>query len=447
MKKSIICKLVCLVLAVCMLATITVGCGNTQTNDDNNVANNGTAENGNAGESKEKQKITFWYLWSGDAAENLEKVIADYNAQSDDYYVEGLSVGDSQKIIAAMAAGNGPDITDDFMGNLGTYANAGIMEPLDSYIESTGYDIDDFVPAAVDACRVNGTLYAMPLNINFMGLYYNKTLLEKAGYTEPPKTLEELYEMAVATTEVADDGTLVTCGFPDFPNVYYMDAFVPAAGGSWYDGAETPASPDSEGNALALKLICDYREEFGVDMVTQFSAGGKYLDPTDPFLTGNQTFRIDGPWLGKDIVETFEADIDYGVTYVPYPADHPEYAGRANVSSSIFFISAQSKVKDGAWDFMMYLVGKQGQLDFTVANGDFPVRLSVMEEESFKQGYDVDFYTELANSENLIYTPASAKNSEYSTIISEQVELAMNLTQDIETTLKNIYEQGIKVYE
>lgn len=444
MRKSIICKLVCLILAVCMLATITVGCGNQQTDSENNVVNNDV---NNGGETKEKQKITFWYLWSGDAAENLEKVISSYNAQSEDYYVEGLSVGDSQKIIAAMAAGNGPDITDDFMGNLGTYANAGIMEPLDSYIESTGYDIDDFVPAAVDACRVNGTLYAMPLNINFMALFYNKTLLAQAGYTEAPKTLEELYEMAVNTTEVAEDGTLITCGFPDFPNVYYMDAFVPAAGGSWYEGFETPASADSEGNALALKLICDYRQEFGVDNVLQFSAGGKYLDPTDPFLTGNQTFRIDGPWLGKDIVETFQADIDYGVTYVPYPADHPEYAGRANVSSSIFFISAQSKVKDGAWDFMMYLVGKQGQLDFTVANGDFPVRLSVMEEESFKQGYDVDFFTELANSENLIYTPASAKNSEYSTIISEQVELAMNLSQDIETTLNNIYEQGVKVYK
>lgn len=444
MRKSIICKLVCLILAVCMLATITVGCGNQQTDSENNVVNNDV---NNGGETKEKQKITFWYLWSGDAAENLEKVISSYNAQSEDYYVEGLSVGDSQKIIAAMAAGNGPDITDDFMGNLGTYANAGIMEPLDSYIESTGYDIDDFVPAAVDACRVDGTLYAMPLNINFMALFYNKTLLAQAGYTEPPKTLEELYEMAVNTTEVAEDGTLITCGFPDFPNVYYMDAFVPAAGGSWYEGFETPASADSEGNALALKLICDYRQEFGVDNVLQFSAGGKYLDPTDPFLTGNQTFRIDGPWLGKDIVETFQADIDYGVTYVPYPADHPEYAGRANVSSSIFFISAQSKVKDGAWDFMMYLVGKQGQLDFTVANGDFPVRLSVMEEESFKQGYDVDFFTELANSENLIYTPASAKNSEYSTIISEQVELAMNLSQDIETTLNNIYEQGVKVYK
>lgn len=443
MKKSTLRKLMCLLLAVCMLATM-AACGSKENGEKAPTADNGGAQ---AEAPAEKQKITFWYLWSGDAAENLEKVIADYNAQSDSYYVEGLSVGDSQKIIAAMAAGNGPDITDDFLGNLGKYAAAGIMEPLDSYIEKTNYDIDDFVPAAVDACRVNGQLYAMPLNINFMGLYYNKTLLAEAGYKEPPKTLEELYEMAVATTKVNEDGTLVTCGFPDFPTVYYLDSFVPAAGGFWYTEDGTPAPADSEGNALALKLIRDYREEFGVDNVIQFSAGGKYLDPTDPFLTGNQTFRIDGPWLGKDIVETFQADIDYGVTFVPYPEAHPEYAGRSNVGCSIFFISSQSKVKDGAWDFMMYLVGKQGQLDFTVANGDFPSRLSVMEEESFKKGYDVDFYTQLANSENLIYTPAGEKNGEYATVISEQTELAMNLSQDIETTLKNIYEQGSKIYK
>lgn len=368
MKKSTLRKLMCLLLAVCMLATM-AACGSKENGEKAPTADNGGAQ---AEAPAEKQKITFWYLWSGDAAKNLEKVIADYNAQSDSYYVEGLSVGDSQKIIAAMAAGNGPDITDDFLGNLGKYAASGIMEPLDSYIEKTNYDIDDFVPAAVDACRVNGQLYAMPLNINFMGLYYNKTLLAEAGYNEPPKTLEELYEMAVATTKVNEDGTLVTCGFPDFPTVYYLDSFVPAAGGSWYTEDGTPAPADSEGNALALKLIRDYREEFGVDNVIQFSAGGKYLDPTDPFLTGNQTFRIDGPWLGKDIVETFQADIDYGVTFVPYPEAHPEYAGRSNVGCSIFFISSQSKVKDGAWDFMMYLVGKQGQLDFTVANGDFP---------------------------------------------------------------------------
>lgn len=443
-------KVISLLLAVIMLVSVAAmfaGCGSENTAETTKPASGEATEAATSAAPKEKTKITFWYLWSGDAAENLEAVIANYNAQSDSYYVEGLSVGDSQKIIAAMAAGDGPDITDDFTSNLGLYASSGVMEPLDSYIEKSNYDIDDFVPAAVDACRMDGQLWALPLNINLMAMYYNKTLLAEAGYNEPPKTLEEMYEMAVATTKVAADGTLETCGFPDFPNVYYLSSFVPAAGGSWYSADGTAASPDNEGNALALKLICDYREQFGVDNVVRFGSSGAYLDPTDPFLSGKQTFRIDGPWMGKDLVETFQSDVDYGVTYVPYPEAHPEYAGSATVSSSVFFINSQSKVKDGAWDFMMYLVGKQGMLDFTVKCGDFPSRISVMEDESFLDTYyDVDFYIEMAASENLTSIPASAKYWDYNSIVSEQTELCMNLKQDIPTTLNTIYEQGSQVF-
>ncbi|MEG0996771.1 MAG: extracellular solute-binding protein, partial [Clostridia bacterium] len=81
---------------------------------------------------------------------------------------------------------NGPDLTDDFSSNVGKFAGVGVMEPLDDYIAKTGFALDDFVPAAVESCRMDGKLYAMPLNINFMGLYYNKTLLKEAGYDAPP---------------------------------------------------------------------------------------------------------------------------------------------------------------------------------------------------------------------------------------------------------------------
>ena len=43
--------------------------------------------------------------------------------------------------------------------------------------------------------------------MNLMALFYNKTLLAEAGYTEPPKTMEEMYEMAVNTTKLNPDGT------------------------------------------------------------------------------------------------------------------------------------------------------------------------------------------------------------------------------------------------
>ncbi len=434
-------------LVIAMLSVLSAGCGNPDTGAGNSSAggNSTAAASESKAVSADKTKVLFWYLWSGDGVERINKLVETYNSQSDKYEVEALSVPDFQKIMAAISAGNGPDVTDEFGSDIGKLASAGIMEPLDDYITKTNYDINDFIPASIESMKMDGKIYALPCNVNFTALFYNKTLLKNAGYNEPPKTLEEMYEMAVKTTTLNKDGSIDVCGFPDFPNAYYSDSFTAAAGGGWYteDGKPTPA--DNEGNRTALKLNRDYREKYGVENVVKFSAGGKYLDPTDPFLMGKQTFRLDGAWMGKDIKETFKSDVDYGVTFVPYPKDHPELAGRANATSSMLFVTSNSKNKDGAFDFLSYFVGKEGQVKFTIDAGDFPSRLSMLTNEQFLKGYDTSFFTELAKSPNLVSIPCGPKNGEYNTLVSEQIELCLNLKQDIDTTLNNIYTKGSEI--
>ena len=437
-KKAIAC-----ILAAAALATATLGCSNPAAAPAAAQAGSSASKSTGA-----KTKVTFWSLWSGsDAMSKINKLVKEYNAQSDKYEVEALAVPDSQKIMASISAGNGPDLTDDFGSDVGKLASAGVMEPLDDYIAKAHYDLSDFIPASLASMKMNGKIYALPCNVNFSGLYYNKTLLKEAGYSEPPKTMEEMYDMAVKTTKVNQDGSIAVCGFPDFPNIYYMDAFATAAGGSWYTQDAKPVSPDNAGNTLALKLITDYRKKFGVANVAKFGASGQYLDPTDPFLNGKQTFRVDGPWMGKDIKETFKSNVDYGVTFIPYPEGHPELAGRANASSSMLYVTANSKNKEGAFDFLSYFVGPKGQEEFTIGTGDFPSRLSMLKNQLFLKGYDTDFYTQLAQSKNLTYVPSGPKNGEYNTIVTDQTELCMDLKQDINTTLKNISEKGNALYQ
>lgn len=278
-------------------------------------------------------------------------------------------------------------------------------------------------------------------------MYYNKTLLKNAGYTDPPKTMEEMYEMAVKTTKVSKDGSLDVCGFPDFPAVYYLSNFTTAAGGGWYTKDDKPSAIDDYGNNFALKLGRDYRTKFGLTNVIKFQSGGKYLDPTDPFLAGKQAFRVDGSWMGKAIKETFKSTVDYGVTYIPYPKDKPELAARGLMSSSMLYMTSNSKVKDGAWDFISWYAGKDSQIQTTIKNGGFPSRTSLLTNETFLKGYDADFYVKLAQSKNLTYNPNGPKNAEYDTMVNEQTELCMNLKQDISTTLKNINEKGTAILQ
>lgn len=77
------------------------------------------------------------------------------------------------------------------------FAEKGFVLPLDDRIAK---DIkkDDIAPAIWSAFEYNGKTWAMPFLANFQLFFYNTELLEKAGYKEPPKTMEELEEMMTA---------------------------------------------------------------------------------------------------------------------------------------------------------------------------------------------------------------------------------------------------------
>ena len=62
-----------------------------------------------------------------------------------------------------------------------------------------------FLPAPISAMQYEGGTYGIPYFTDAGVLYYRKDLLEKAGFTGPPETWDELKEMALKTAK--DTGT------------------------------------------------------------------------------------------------------------------------------------------------------------------------------------------------------------------------------------------------
>jgi ABC-type glycerol-3-phosphate transport system substrate-binding protein len=56
----------------------------------------------------------------------------------------------------------------------------------------------DIMPSLLDAFSYKGTNWAMPHVLNVQSLYYNKSQLRTAGFSDPPKTLEEWHTQMTA---------------------------------------------------------------------------------------------------------------------------------------------------------------------------------------------------------------------------------------------------------
>ncbi|MGO1266216.1 MAG: ABC transporter substrate-binding protein, partial [Microbacterium gubbeenense] len=116
-----------------------------------------------------------------------------------------------QRLQVELTAGSS-DI-DVFMSSVqqdgARFASSGWYEDLTPYIEnesltSPDYDFADFSESVLQGHTFDGTLSALPIQLEVQMLFYRKDFLEAAGYDAPPATLDELDEMAAATTDPAN---------------------------------------------------------------------------------------------------------------------------------------------------------------------------------------------------------------------------------------------------
>ena len=86
---------------------------------DSDPGTTGESQSAQSADTQGKEKVVLWHLWAGAEAGYIDDAVAAYNAQSDKYYVEALSVPDAQKIMVAIQSGNGPDVVSNFSSNIG----------------------------------------------------------------------------------------------------------------------------------------------------------------------------------------------------------------------------------------------------------------------------------------------------------------------------------------
>jgi multiple sugar transport system substrate-binding protein len=235
------------------------------------------------------------------------------------------------------------------------FASKGFCVPLDDYISSAVKA--DIAPAIMDAFVFDGKTWAMPFLANFQLFFYNIDMIKKAGFTSPPKTLEEMVEQMKAMKEKGivkypwtdswNQKEALTCEY-----VWLTGAF----GGDTFDKKGKPIFNTGPG----LKAL-----EFMVMLLDEGLANPKALTNDEPaakddFIAGNAAFTSNWTFqyglMNDPAVSRVVGAGKMGLLPVSkdvlgkYPYDTASVSGFQGAA-----ILANSKHKEAAWKYLRYI--------------------------------------------------------------------------------------------
>jgi len=354
------------VLTIFVLATVLAGCSSSKNNTS-------SANETNTQKQETVKPVTIKLgMWSSSPAE--KKIVDDQIAKFKEKYpnidvqIETI-VGDyMQKLQTELASNTAPDIFYLDSMPAPQLMSSGVLEPLDDYIKKYNVDVNDFEPALLSAFQWDGKTYGLPKDFNTLALFYNKDMFKAAGINEPPKTWEELRDVAKKLTKDGVKGLVLSADLARF------DAFINQNGGSVYqDGKVTLNLPE---NAQAL--------DFYVSLITKDKVADTPQNMGegwngDAFAAKKAAMAIEGGWMIPFLKEK-APDLNYGIAELP--------AGKQKSTMAFtvaYVMNKNSKHKDEAFKLIEFLTGKEGQ-QFVVDSGlALPSRKSM--QEGFKEKY------------------------------------------------------------
>ena len=174
-----------LMAASAVLGSSLTACGGSNASGSTSSSSNSGAEHPLITMNAPYRNMSLFYKLVHEKYPDINLEIIPYNGQNTSAYMKDMRL-----------AGQVPDIY--FV----TYYVPGRYDDEDTFLDVAAYEFTDaFAQSRLREVTLNGGIYMLPLAYNPLGITYNKTLLDKNGWTLPTNLdeLEELKEKVEAT--------------------------------------------------------------------------------------------------------------------------------------------------------------------------------------------------------------------------------------------------------
>ncbi|SEF97233.1 multiple sugar transport system substrate-binding protein [Nonomuraea solani] len=237
------------------------------------------------------------------------------------------------------------------------FAKNKYLADLTDQVKAQGWDFSDFQAGPVEATTYEGKPVGVPIITEQEVLYYRKDLLEKAGLSAPPKTLDEL-KTAAAKIKAADPsvaGFVARTG--KSAAVTQFSSFLYSFGGDFVDGGGKSAV----GSEAAKQAYAYYGGLIKDSGPANVSTDMGWPEAMAIFTQGKAAFYTEANSLYKNATDPAKSKVSDDVGFAPFPAG-PAGSKPYNIPSWALGVNASSENTANAWKFIEWATGKEQTL-------------------------------------------------------------------------------------
>ena len=398
---------------------------------------------GCGGSEQASGTTTITLAFIPDEAGGLKKLIDGFNRQHrgeiqvDWREMPASSADYFEQIQAELQSGqSGVDVIGgDVIWPAQFAANGWISDLSDRF---TGGMQQDYLAGPLGSVQYEGKVWGVPWFTDAGMFYYRTDLLERSGFSEPPKTWGEMKVMALKVRQ--DQGTrygFVFQGSQDEGGVVDALEHVWNAGGDVLDGNEVIINSPEAAEGLTL------RRSMIVDGVAP-QASGDYTTQESQvvFTNGDAVFMRNWPFVYGLLSDPETSAVrPEQVDIASLPVAEEGDQSFSGLGGWNFMVNASSEEKlDQIWTFIEYMSAPEQQRTFALESARLPTLGSLYEDEEVLNKLPVARLGREAL-DNARPRPVSPYYSDMSLAMAEQFNASLKGEVTVERALENLQEE------
>lgn len=371
--------------------------------------------------------LNYWRVF--DEPDDFNEIINSFRAQYPHITinVKKIRVEDyEESLLRALAEGNGPDIIS--LHNTWMRQYKDILTPLPASItlpvttvsgRNTVISLrtapsltlrelrNNFVDVVVDDATVDGQIYGLPLALDTLVLYYNRTLLNQANIPAPPATWTE-FKDAVKTLTLQDrNGNIVQAGVPlgtsrNINRAPDLLAVLMMQNGTEMISSGSQAAFNLVPSALKDKAVAPGRD--ALTFYTDFASPAKEVytwnekqpESLNAFTSQKSAFLF-GYAYHLPFIRSLAPGIDLGIAKLPQISLGSKPVNFANYW--IESVAKQSTHKTEAWAFIQFAASAANVRSF-LKNAQKPTALRALIAEQRQDDILITFADEVLTAQS-----------------------------------------------